>query len=148
MVDRASSADSWRAATGWLQPGDICVLTKADLTAGGDAASARSHAEAAGLEVLEVSVEAGRPAELEARLERKVVDALGGAEFPAATRARHADLLTTCLSHVDRALERLDEPELAAEDLRLAARSMERITGAVGVEDILDRVFATFCIGK
>ena len=38
--------------------------------------------------------------------------------------------------------------ELAAEDLRLAARSLGRITGRVGVEDVLDVVFREFCIGK
>jgi tRNA modification GTPase len=37
---------------------------------------------------------------------------------------------------------------LLAEEVRLAARAIGRITGAFGVEDILDRVFATFCIGK
>jgi tRNA modification GTPase len=35
-----------------------------------------------------------------------------------------------------------------AEDLRLAARALGRITGRVGVEDVLDLVFAEFCIGK
>jgi tRNA modification GTPase len=38
--------------------------------------------------------------------------------------------------------------ELAAEDLRLALRALGRITGRVGVEDILDVVFRDFCIGK
>ena len=37
---------------------------------------------------------------------------------------------------------------LAAEDLRLAARALGRITGAVDVEALLDIVFADFCIGK
>ena len=38
--------------------------------------------------------------------------------------------------------------EDAAEDLRLALRAVGRITGSVGVEDILDTLFARFCIGK
>ena len=38
--------------------------------------------------------------------------------------------------------------ELAAEDVRLAARALERITGRIDPEDVLDRVFASFCIGK
>jgi len=37
---------------------------------------------------------------------------------------------------------------LMAEDLRAAARALGRITGAVDVEDVLDRIFAEFCIGK
>jgi tRNA modification GTPase len=81
-------------------------------------------------------------------LEQRVISDLSGADFPAATRVRHAELLREAADHVARALTRLDEPELAAEDVRLAARTMERVVGAVGVEDVLDRVFSTFCIGK
>ena len=39
-------------------------------------------------------------------------------------------------------------PELAAGDVRLAGRALDRITGRIDPEDVLDRVFATFCIGK
>ena len=38
--------------------------------------------------------------------------------------------------------------ELAAEDLRLAARALGRITGRIDVEELLDVVFRDFCIGK
>jgi tRNA modification GTPase len=81
-------------------------------------------------------------------LSRRVVAELSGAEFPAATRARHADLLFEAQEHLVRAIATLDEPELAAEDVRLATRALARVTGTIGVEDVLDRVFATFCIGK
>jgi tRNA modification GTPase len=40
------------------------------------------------------------------------------------------------------------EPELRAEALRLALSSLGGITGRVGVEALLDRVFGDFCIGK
>lgn len=40
------------------------------------------------------------------------------------------------------------ELELVAEHLRAAANSLARITGAVGVEDLLDVIFSRFCIGK
>ena len=36
----------------------------------------------------------------------------------------------------------------AAEELRVAIREVGRITGKVGIEDILDVVFSDFCIGK
>jgi tRNA modification GTPase len=39
-------------------------------------------------------------------------------------------------------------PELLAEELWLAARALGRIAGRVDVEDVLDRIFASFCIGK
>ena len=38
--------------------------------------------------------------------------------------------------------------ELAAEDLRLAIRAIGKITGKVDVDEILDKIFAGFCIGK
>ncbi len=38
--------------------------------------------------------------------------------------------------------------EMAAEDLRLAARSLGRITGRIDIEDMLDAIFRDFCIGK
>jgi tRNA modification GTPase len=38
--------------------------------------------------------------------------------------------------------------ELLAEQIRLATRALERLTGRIGVEDILDVIFRDFCIGK
>ena len=63
------------------------------------------------------------------------------------TRTRHRHALEECVAALRRARE-ADLPELAAEDLRLAARALGRITGTVDVEDLLDVVFAEFCIGK
>jgi tRNA modification GTPase len=41
-----------------------------------------------------------------------------------------------------------EQPELFAEDLRLALRSLGRITGRVDVEELMDTIFRDFCIGK
>jgi tRNA modification GTPase len=63
------------------------------------------------------------------------------------TRARHRALLQETATALDRALDaRADE--LIAEDIRLAARALGRLTGRVDVEDILDVIFRDFCIGK
>jgi tRNA modification GTPase len=68
-------------------------------------------------------------------------------EAPVLTRARHRQALEEATASLLRALvARL--PELRAEDLRLALRSLGRITGAVDVEDLLDVIFRDFCIGK
>ncbi|MDD3838440.1 MAG: tRNA uridine-5-carboxymethylaminomethyl(34) synthesis GTPase MnmE, partial [Phenylobacterium sp.] len=67
---------------------------------------------------------------------------------PAATRQRHRELLGEALERLDSALAHGEAPELAAEDVRLAARALDRITGRIHPEDVLDRVFASFCIGK
>jgi len=77
-----------------------------------------------------------------------VIADLGGAEFPAATNARHREALSEAADQIRRALASLGRPELASEDVRLAVRALRRITGAIGSEDVLDRVFSTFCIGK
>jgi tRNA modification GTPase len=63
------------------------------------------------------------------------------------TRARHRHALEETASALNGAMA-ADAPELMAEDLRLAVRSIGRITGRVDVEDILDVVFRDFCIGK
>ena len=42
----------------------------------------------------------------------------------------------------------INQIDVAAEDLRLAARSLGEIVGYVNVEELLDRIFKDFCIGK
>jgi tRNA modification GTPase len=82
-------------------------------------------------------------------LTERVTAALSGADFPAATRRRHAVHLSEAAAHIERALSVLAlGSELAAEDVRLAARALERVTGKIDPEDVLGAVFSTFCIGK
>ncbi len=68
-------------------------------------------------------------------------------EAPVITRARHRHALEDAVRALGRALT-ASESELFAEDLRLAVRSIGRITGRVDVEDLLDVVCRDFCIGK
>ena len=68
-------------------------------------------------------------------------------EAPVLTRARHRQALEEAALSLRRALD-APLPELRAEDLRLALRSLGHITGAVDVEDLLDVIFRDFCIGK
>jgi tRNA modification GTPase len=68
-------------------------------------------------------------------------------EAPVITRARHRAALEEALLALRRSATAA-LPELRAEDLRLAWRSFERITGAVDVEDLLDVIFRDFCLGK
>lgn len=76
-------------------------------------------------------------------------DEMAVGEAPQITRARHRRELANCetalAGFLDGSLEAL---ELRAEDLRQAAQALGRITGRVDVEDVLDRVFGEFCIGK
>jgi tRNA modification GTPase len=70
-----------------------------------------------------------------------------GNEAPLITRARHRQALGDASAALRRAVT-AREPELFAEDLRLAARAIGRITGRVDVEELLDVIFRDFCIGK
>ena len=66
---------------------------------------------------------------------------------PSLTRARHRYSLERCLE----ALTEFDLAkghEMAAEDLRVAADSLGKITGKMDVERLLDKIFKDFCIGK
>jgi tRNA modification GTPase len=132
-----------------LRAGDLCLVAKADLPAGDAAARSLLEAAALGLEPHRLSAHRAEDvAALEAVLAERVVAALGSGEPPSATRLRHAALLAEALQRLESALALSAEPELAAEDVRLAARALDRITGKIGPEDVLDRIFSTFCIGK
>ena len=64
-------------------------------------------------------------------------------------RTRHEGLLRACLSRIEAAIAaRRIGPELAANELHAAADALGRITGRVGVEDLLGVIFSQFCIGK
>jgi tRNA modification GTPase len=66
---------------------------------------------------------------------------------PPLTRQRHRTLLGDTQTHLGAAVMEC-EPELRAEALRLAVAALGGITGKIGVEALLDRVFGDFCIGK
>jgi len=120
----------------------LVLASKADLPHGklpvqvnGCPVSAISAASETGLEVLVGQIAAAAESQMNA-----------GAE-PALTRPRHRAALMACRQALARARQ-AELVELAAEDLRLAARDIGRITGRVDVEDVLDQVFSSFCIGK
>jgi len=74
-----------------------------------------------------------------------------GGESALVSRARQRKLLQLTLESLDRAVAEgaaAGREDIVAEELRLAARSLGRLTGRVDVEDILDSIFRDFCIGK
>jgi tRNA modification GTPase len=65
--------------------------------------------------------------------------------------ARHADALRRAADHLAAALEALDVGiplDLVSIDLRSALDALGEITGETASDDLLDRIFAEFCIGK
>jgi tRNA modification GTPase len=88
-------------------------------------------------------------AELSARLAEIARDRIGDMSAPAITRERYRHQLATCMNALDQFMNLPEsEHELRAEDLRLAANALGRITGRVDVEDVLGEIFGRFCIGK
>ncbi|MBO1324417.1 tRNA uridine-5-carboxymethylaminomethyl(34) synthesis GTPase MnmE [Acetobacter sp. TBRC 12305] len=67
--------------------------------------------------------------------------------MPLLTRARHSAGVKDACACLREAM-RQDWPEMRGEELRLAMRALGRLTGHVGVEDLLDAIFGQFCIGK
>lgn len=66
-------------------------------------------------------------------------------------RRRHLDALARARAHVDAGLQRLRDQragELLAEELRQAQQVLGEITGTVSSDDLLGRIFSSFCIGK
>jgi tRNA modification GTPase len=118
------------------EPKHVLVANKIDLGLNGPEGALRISAKTgAGMDVLRARL---------AQAARELTETHGP---PPLTRARHRAALRSALAHLD-AAEAADLPELRGEDLRLAMREVGRITGHVGVEDILDSVFSQFCIGK
>ncbi len=90
--------------------------------------------------------------ELLAWLEQQVIARVGGSETMPMTRLRHRLALDEAHQALLRAVTAFKSKswhvDLIAEDIRLAARALGRITGRVDVEDLLDVIFRDFCIGK
>ena len=65
------------------------------------------------------------------------------------TRERHRAAVAAAIEALERMAASPGAPsELLAEDIRLAVMALERLVGRIGVEDVLDTLFAGFCIGK
>ena len=123
-------------ARDWRSAADMRLANKSDV--------ARPDDDGA----LRLSAKTGDGAEaLLAALGRLVLQKTGSGESAPVTRARHVAILREVLAHIE-AAQQADALELAAEDLRLAQRALGRMTGTVDVEQLLDVVFADFCIGK
>ena len=118
-----------------VEAGALAVVNKADLAAPpltGWVVSARTGAGMDGLR---------------AALAEAVQARAGLTETAGLTRPRHRAALADAVAALD-TLPEAALPELRAEALRAALRALGRLTGAVGVEAILDLVFSEFCIGK
>jgi tRNA modification GTPase len=127
---------------------DALILNKVDLLAAGVAPLA-----SADVPVFPVSATTGQGLEpLVEWLSAEVVARAGTSESMPLTRARHRHALEAVTRHLSRFMDNRTKPatglDILAEDLRMAARELGRLTGRIDVEDYLDVIFRDFCIGK
>ncbi|MFC2969986.1 tRNA uridine-5-carboxymethylaminomethyl(34) synthesis GTPase MnmE [Acidimangrovimonas pyrenivorans] len=117
-------------------PDDLIVQGKADLAAG---------------EGLRIS---GKTGEGLGDLIARITSVLEGRATGAATitRERHRLAVLRAIGAMESArlevLNGASRAELAAEELRAAIRALDSLVGRVDVEDLLDQIFSSFCIGK
>ena len=118
------------------------VRTKADLNGG---------ASGGGLDVSTVSGQ-GLGELRRAAAERVFADRIALADLePALTRARHRTALARARAALADAAALFDgagDAVLAAHHVREATTALDELVGSVDIEDVLDRVFASFCVGK
>jgi tRNA modification GTPase len=99
-------------------------------------------------QVFDISARTGQGIDrVVSEMTRFAQDYFGGPESAIVTRERHRTALQQTTACLRRALT-VEAEELVAEELRLAARELGRLTGRVDVEDLLDVIFRDFCIGK
>ena len=127
-----------------LRPGDFLVWSRADLQP-----AIPKDVAIKGVKAFVLSAKTGKGLEPLVNALSVTATAQNGNDAPGLTRLRHVKAVEKAIEALDRAeLKIQSAPELAAEDARLAARALGSITGAVGVEDVLDEIFSSFCIGK
>lgn len=120
----------------------IAIVNKSDLGRVPLPADVKGHP------LLPVSATTGEGLDdLTGRLEQEVARRFDGGGAPQLTRIRHRQALEACLESL-RGSAHARSIELAAEDVRLAARALGRLTGRVDVDEVLDVIFKDFCIGK
>ncbi len=119
----------------------IRVRTKSDLGPSSSGGLAVSSLTGDGLDVLRRTV-----------AERAFGGRISLADLePALTRARHREALSRARESLAAARPHLTptgEPVLAAHHVREASLALDELLGTVDIDDVLDRIFSTFCVGK
>ena len=130
-------------------PADIprlLVFNKTDLLNGGTVLSV--GAPFAAIAFVGVSAKTGAGLE---ELRGKLLEAVGWRDQESGAfmaRERHVRALLLAQTHLAQAQTVLARAELFAEELRLAQRALDEITGEFTPDDLLGEIFSRFCIGK
>ena len=83
-------------------------------------------------------------------ISKKIADHFKVNEDNIISRQRHVKSLENTVFFIEKCLKKnsINQIDLAAEDIRLAVRNLGEIFGCVNVEELLDKIFKDFCIGK
>ena len=147
----APGADARKALQAVRPDGGVVVLNKSDL---GRRHEALRRLLPGGARAMSVSAVTGRGVDALLEWVRDTVRRGGVCRSAGAhaANARQASLLGRALAAVERALsgwgEGVKTMDLLAADLAEALRALGEITGRCVTEDVLDRIFSSFCIGK
>ena len=128
------------------------VLNKIDLLAhacGENDGAVTDASAGAASECLRVSALTGAGLDSLIRHLKQSADSREGSDGAFTARRRHLDALARTREKIHAAREVLEtQPELAAEELRVAQTVLSEITGELTSDDLLGEIFASFCIGK
>lgn len=129
----------------------ILILNKTDLPVVTSLAALLTHCPKR--RIIETAIPQGKGLDV---LKTAISEELLGDEFvvgesPIVTNARHQDALRRAHNGLNDAIESLANsmpPELVAVDLRISLDALGDVVGKTTTEDILDRIFSQFCVGK
>lgn len=124
----------------------IVIQNKIDLTS-----QSPARTEQAGRTLISLSARSGDGIELLTEAIKSLVGFHGEDEGLFLARRRHLDALARAQQRVDAShmqLSQYQSGELAAEELRLAHLALSEITGEFTADDLLSRIFSSFCVGK
>lgn len=86
-----------------------------------------------------------------AKLKQALLKTIGynnAAEGTFTARSRHILALASAFQHLEAGMQQLQASDLLAEELRLAQNTLSEITGEFRADDLLGKIFSSFCIGK
>lgn len=158
LIDMAADQEhqlDWMRDGSYAPSKTLVILSKADIARDGSVQTLPRRIGEAGYDVVVVSVKDGSGLEaLKVAMKHKIAgDGFHDASQGVAVSERHHGLLEKALTEIDVALSLYgsdggDSAVFCAQSLRAAAESLSQITGRVYSDDLLDRIFSRFCIGK